>query len=310
MASVAQLNRSDKFAALGQLDQSQVNRICSSKGYQFRDVKLPPGKTVRCFGWQMLMGNVTCDAVSHHSDGAFTASAYCQARQRLPLAVLQEVSDGIAQQAMSMSMCGTEHRWRGHRVFIVDGSSVSLPDSKPVREHFGISGNCKPGCSYPTAHLLLLVGAGGVAIDCICSPLRTGDMTHASKMHAHLRPGDVLLGDRLFAGVCHLHALKSQGLHGLFPMHHSRKLAWGKHADHGVNRRWVKTLGWRDQLLEYRKPSVRPQWMSKKEFAAMPQWTLVREVQREVTVGGVSENSSQFRAFIIAEIVIKPQISA
>jgi hypothetical protein len=170
---------------------------------------------------------------------------------------------------------------------VVDGSGVSLPDAQEVREHFGVSGNCKPGCGYPTAHLLLMVGAGGVGIDCICSPLRTGDMTHASKMHLHLQSGDVLIGDRLFSGVCHLHTLATQRLHGLFPLHHSRKVAWGRHGEHGSNRRFMKRLGWRDQLVEYRKPSQRPKWMSKKDFAAMGQWTLVREVQREVSMGGV-----------------------
>jgi len=299
-ASVAQFGCSnkpqrqlDRFAVLSQLDREEVDRICRQKGHHFRDVKLPPGKTVRCFGWQILMGNVTCDAVVHRSGGAFTASAYCQARQRLPLEVLQEVSDRIVRQAIAM-FCrrragGKEHLWCGHRTFLMDGSGATLADTEEVRTYFGISGNCKPGCSYPTAHLLLMVGAGGVGIDCFCSPLRTGDMTHASRMHMHLRAGDVLIGDRQFSGVAHLHSLGTQRLHGVFPLHHSRKIAWGKHGNHGINgRRFVKTLGWRDQLVEYRKPSVRPKWMSKQAFDAMPPWTLVREVQRKVKVGGGS----------------------
>lgn len=285
MASVAQLHRLDKLNILKQLDEDEVDRICRQLGHHFRDGKLPPGRTVRWFGWQVLMGNVTCDAVRHRADGAFTSSAYCQARQRLPLEVLQEVSSRVVQQALATGTKG--HRWRGHRTFVIDGSSSSLPDSKPVREYFGISGNCKSGCGYPTAHLLLMVGAGGVGIDCIGSPLRTGDMTHARQMHTHLQEGDVLIGDGLFSGICHLHALGRQKLHGLFPLHHSRQLAWGKHGKHGCNRRFVRRLGWHDQLVEYRKPAQRPKWMSSKEFAAMPQWVLVREVQRQTTAGGV-----------------------
>ena len=288
MASVAQANCSHKQQqALWQLDQAQVQRICEAKGYHFRDVKLPPGQTLRMFGWQMLMGNVSCDAVVHHANRAFTASAYCQARQRLPLEVVQEVSAGIVKQAMALGGFGSEHLWQGHRTFRIDGSSTRLPDSQELRRHFGCSGKCRPGCSYPTAHLLLLVGAGGVGIECICSPLRTGDMTHASKMHQHLQSGDVLIGDGLFSSFCHLHVLQTQQLHGVFPVHHSRKVVWGKHAQHGYNRRWVKTLGWRDQLVEYRKPSKRPKWMSHQQFDQAPQWLLVREVQREVMIGGV-----------------------
>ena len=85
-------------------------------------------------------------------------------------------------------------------MYRIDGSGTSLPDSAEVRLHFGCSGVQKPGCGYPTTHLLLLTGPGGAAMEAICSPLRTGDMTHASKTHAQLRPGDLLLGDSQFGG--------------------------------------------------------------------------------------------------------------
>jgi hypothetical protein len=66
-----------------------------------------------------------------------------------------------------------------------------------------------------------------VAKEAICSPLKTGDMTHAAKTHVHLEKGDLLLGDGLFSSVCHLHRLKAQQLDGVFPAHHSRKIGWG-----------------------------------------------------------------------------------
>jgi len=293
MASFARADASHKYnrrwlsgSPLSRLDEPEVQRICQEQGLHFRDTKLSPGRTVKYFGWQVLAGNVSCDAVAHHADGAFTASAYCQARQRLPLGVLKEVSDQIAAEALSVANAGSEHLWRGHRTFRIDGSGTRLPDSREVRQYFGCSGNCRPGCSYPTAHLLLLVGAGGVGLEVICSPLRTGDMTHASKMHRHLSSGDVLIGDGLFGSCCHLHSLMRQQLHGVFPMHHSRKIAWGSNADQGPNRRFVKSLGWYDQLVEYRKPAERPEWMSAKEFKAVPQWIQVREVRRQVMVGG------------------------
>jgi Transposase DDE domain len=291
MASVAQRDRSDKrrhrrtFSSY--MDEPEVERICRERGHHFRNTTLTPGATLKWFAGQMLMGNVSCDAVRHQANGAFSASAYCQARQRLPLAVLADVAHRIVQQAVALAGAGSEHRWLGHRTFRIDGSSASLMDSPSLRGYFGCSGNCKPGCGYPTAHVLLLVGAAGVAIDAIGSPLRTGDMTHASQMHRHLQAGDVLIGDGLFSSFGHLYTLIRQGLHGLFPLHHSRQFAWGRHGEHGPNRRFVKTLGWRDQLVEYRKPAQRPTWMSKTEFAAAPRWIRIREVQRDVSIGGV-----------------------
>lgn len=292
-ASIADAGRSGKV--LKQLDQKTIERICQQQDYHYRQLKLPPAQTVECFAWQVLMGNVTCDAVRHRERGTFSASAYCQARQRLPLGVLRELSAGVVARTLGAAGGGVvggngggddRHRWRGHRVFRVDGSGVSLPDSKEVREYFGCSGRQKPGCGYPTMHLLLLTGPAGVAVEAICSPLRTGDMTHAARTHGHLRAGDLLLGDGQFGGWGHLHQLQSQQLHGLFPAHHSRQVRWGRHAEHGPNRRFVRTLGWRDQLVEYRKPDRRPKWMTPGQFRQAPKWMPVREIGREVKAGG------------------------
>jgi hypothetical protein len=51
-------------------------------------------------------------------------SAYSQARQRLPLALFERLARSLTGQLEQPDM-----RWRGHRVRIVDGSSVSMPDT-------------------------------------------------------------------------------------------------------------------------------------------------------------------------------------
>jgi hypothetical protein len=290
MVSLAQSTALLKHLNLNlNLDAELFEELCGEHGHHFRGTPLRPGKTVKLFAWQMLAGNVPLDAVRHHAAGAFSASAFCQARQRLPLAAMQELSDRTAQMALAVmgASDGAEDMlWKGHRVFRIDGSSLSLSDTPELRQHFGCSGKCKPGCGYPTAHLLLLTGPAGVAMRAICSPLRTGDMTHARQTHECLEIGDLLMGDTLFGSFAHLQQLQSQGLHGLFPLHHSRKNAWGKGGNYGTHRRFVKKLGHQDQLVEYRKDH-RPKWMSKKVFDEAPEWILVREVQRQATLGGV-----------------------
>ena len=312
MVRIARSGSPDKFEAMGLLDEAAVEGICRGRGYEWNQGKLTPFKTLECLGWQVLMGNQSLGAVAHHYDRDFTGSALCQARERLPLGVFRDAADWVCRRVLEAtgqarpgplpgfsatpqspavtgeeSDCRQEGRFKGRRVFRIDGTGLSLCDSPEVRKHFGCSTSQRPGCGYPTAHLLLLTAPGGVAKEAICSPLRTGDMTHAAETHTHLEKGDLLLGDRLFGGVCHLHRLRAQQLDGVFPAHHSRKIAWGGGADHGRSRRFVKTLGWRDQLVEYRKPDRRPKWMTAAEFKQMPAWTLVREIRREVKVGGV-----------------------
>ena len=87
-----------------------------------------------------------------------TGSAYCTARGRLPLAVLQTL---LARCTAKMTECVRETGlWLGHRLFVLDGSSFSMPDTDQLREHFGQPGGQAAGCGFPTAHWLALVHFG------------------------------------------------------------------------------------------------------------------------------------------------------
>lgn len=286
MASFSCSPRNNNSPLLNLIDQGLTDELARQCDYHWQEFKLGPGRTIYFFAWQILMGNVSCDAVHHHANGDFSGEAYCMARQRLPMKVFTAVSDRIIETLLARGD-DDQSQWRGHRVYRMDGSSAQVQDSPSLRKHFGCSAKQKPGCGYPTAHLLLLTGPGGVGRELICSPLRTGDMTHAASTHACLQPGDLLLGDGQFGGWGHLLHLGNQQLHGLFPMHHSRRRSWGRKGDHGSHRRFVRTLGYRDQLMEYRKPTQRPKWMTPKQFAAAPEWLLVREIEREIRVNGV-----------------------
>ena len=235
---------------------------------------------------QMANGNASCAAVRQMNNGAFSAEAYCQARRRLPLEVLEELNRQLAQAVMKKSQsCGT-CRWKGHRVFTNDGSGFTMPDTPELVEHFGLQQNRKSGCGLPVCHLLFQVGPGGAASRAICSPYRTGDMTNINQVQQTLGPGDIVLGDRLFSNWGHLSLLNQRGAFGLFKMHHSRKALFGKHQDYGPSRRFVKKLGRKDQLMEYLKPDQCPAWMSPGQFACMPRSILVRELQVKAKING------------------------
>ena len=58
---------------VAQLDDRVVEQICLEQGHRWREGKLPPGRTVECFAWQVLMGNETCDAVRHRGGCEFSS---------------------------------------------------------------------------------------------------------------------------------------------------------------------------------------------------------------------------------------------
>src|SRR5947209_2212511 len=183
------------------LGMAWIHQVCRDVGHRWRrGGKLSPATTVLGMMQQMAHANVSCAAVRQMHEGVFSAEAFCQARQRLPLAVLEELNRGLAE-ALVQQAGQVSGKWKGrHRVFLIDGSGLLVPDTPQLREYFGLRSNQKPGCGYPSCHLLLQLGPGGAATAAICSPYRTGDMTHVADADVQqvLGAGDLVLGDRLF----------------------------------------------------------------------------------------------------------------
>lgn len=277
----------------GVLDPLGVERVCRELGHDWRERELDPATTVALFVQQVLHGNCPCSEVRHIAGRPFTASAYCQARARLPLAVYQSLLTDVIDAALPATR-EEQHLWLGrHRTFHIDGSTFSMPDTAELRAAFGMPAGQAEGCGFPVAHLLVLFSAAtGLLLDAAASPLRTGDLSGAADLHPLLDAGDVLVGDDTFGTYAHLALLLQANLHGLFPVHHARIVDFtpgrphcpeGKKAVAGMPRsRWVKRLGKDDQLVEWFKPRDRPRWMSKAAYDALPESITVRELRRTV----------------------------
>ena len=284
------------------LDARRIVQLCREFGYwPEADGKLDPATLVALFMQQIVAGNVSCDQVRLMGQDAFSASGYCQARMRLPLAVIQTLAREVYQKISARIDREPEHRWHGHRVLLLDATSFSMPDTPELQVYFGQSGQQKAGCGFPTAHLLMLFNARtGLAVDALTAPLRTHEMSLAARTHQQMSPGDLVIGDDSFGSYAHLALLQQRGMHGLFPAHHVRivdftprraciepsQVARAKEARGLPRSRWVKSLGRDDQIVQWFKPQNRPQWMSAADWKALPPTLTVREVRRKIARPG------------------------
>jgi hypothetical protein len=205
-----------------------INQLALAGNHLFRNTTLTPGNTLRLFVQQVAHGNIACAAVHRLAETRFSDTAWCQARDRLPMEVIQSVLGSLVEQTrreldQTDDIGDQAQRWRGHRVHVIDGTSDSMPDTPELRDHYGVPGACRPGLGFPTTHLMLLMDSrSGLLIDCIDSPLNTHDASVASLTHRHLHPGDVLLGDDAFGTYTHLALLLQAKLHAVMPSHHRR----------------------------------------------------------------------------------------
>jgi hypothetical protein len=283
------------------LDEAAVHDACRRAGHPWRDCLLTPVAILRWFVVQVLNGNTALTHVSLLAGRSFTDSAFCQARARLPLSVYRAVLRGQVEALAPDTR--TQGAWRGHRTFLVDGSSFSMPDTPELRAHFGISGRAKPGCSFPVARILALFHAGtGALLEVLATPLRAHEMAAVGGVHPHLGPGDVLVGDRGFCSFLHLATLAARGAHAVFRVHARQIVDFtpgrphvGRDAGEGgrgrPRSRWLRRLGERDQVVEWFKPKKRPEWLTEDQFAALPASLTVRELRYDVSRPGYRTRS-------------------
>jgi Transposase DDE domain len=269
------------------LSAETIGNICRELGHAWRDRILGPVTTVQVFLLQILHGNTACTAMSRLAEVSFSAAAYCAARTRLPLALLEGLLQRVCKSLFpELQETG---RWRGHRTWSVDGSSFSMSDTPELQAHFGQPSGQAKGCGFPVAHILALFHAGtGLLLRVVASPMRTHDMRHTPLMHAELSEGDLLLADRGFASFTHLALLFLRKMHALFRCHQKqivnfrvgRKHTRQNKGTKGMPRsRYVKHLGHWDQLVEYPKPKYKPVWMEEATWATMPETLLIRELR-------------------------------
>jgi hypothetical protein len=278
----------------GQLEPEAILTACRGAAYRWRERMLDPVTTTQLFFVQILHGNTACTHLRHLTKLNVTASAYCQARMKLPLAVFQQLLRSVSDAGQPEAL--DQGRWLGHRTFWADGSSFSMPDTPALQEHFGQPGKQRPGCGFPVAHLLALFHAGtGIVLQMLAAPLRTHDLSEVVRLHPELRSGDVLVADRGFCSYAHLALLVQAGVHAVFRLHqkhivdftpgrpHVEPRARGKGPTKGQPRSvWLQQLGPHDQRVHWLKPLAGPQWMDEEQFAHLPDRLEVRELHYQV----------------------------
>lgn len=278
--------------------QHLITDALRALGRSYRERTLTPVVTTYLFLRQILHGNSSVAELRRLAGLDFSEAAYCQARGRLPVAFFARLARAVTGSCTATEDdLGLAHRWRGHRTFLVDGSSFSMPDTEELRDTFGLPPGQATGCGFPTGHLLALFDAhAGYLLKVVPAHGHTHDLHDIPAIHNVLQAGDVLVGDRAFGSYAHLALARQRGMHLVCRAHqrtivnfrpHRRHARRGGKGARGLPRsRWLKRLGRHDQVVEYYKPKQRPDWLSVADYAALPESLRVRELRYRVTTPG------------------------
>jgi hypothetical protein len=303
MASIATALQRIKEDLRPFLPDAWIRQACTDAGHRWRERQLDPIATIHLFVLQVLAFNTAITHLRHLGWMSVSAAAYCKARIRLPLSVLQLL---LRRSAQAMAPCRS---WRGLRVYLVDGSATIAPDTPDLQEHFPQRKSQKPGCGFPEVKILGLFDAfTGLITEMLCFWIYTEDRAKVWHLHPRLREGDLLVGDRGFCSYVHLAMLSLHNVFALFRMHQRQIVSFRPHRK---SRRktergkpssvFVKRLGRQDQLVRWHK-GQRPKWMTDEQWATMPATLLVRELRFSIAAIG-----QRTRTVTIVTTLLDPQ---
>jgi hypothetical protein len=205
------------------------------------------------------------------------SGAYCKARVKLTELFLRLLACDVGRQLEEEAP--PSWRWHGRRVVLVDGSTLSMPDTKANQAVYPQSRSQRPGVGFPLLRWVALLGLGtGAVLDSAFGPWRgkeTGETALFRTLLAALRPGDVVVADRYYCSYWLVALLQAAGIDVVFRLHHKRKYDF---------RRGLR-LGRDDHVVAWNKPQ-RPAWMDQATYDSLPETLSLRETRGQITTPG------------------------
>jgi hypothetical protein len=202
---------------------------------------------------------------------------YCRARRKLSDAALQELAVKTA--AGAEQSAREEWKWKGRHAKLVDGFTVTLPDTPANQAAYPQPPTQKKGIGFPIIRACVILSlATACALELAYGPYsgkETGETALLRALLATFFPGDVLVADRFYCSFLMIALLLNQQVDVCARMHARR------HVDFRRGRR----LGKYDHLITWKRPT-RPAWMSEELYATLPEEIVLREIRFNVVVPG------------------------
>jgi hypothetical protein len=305
---VASLRR--RFLQEGRLPFTEIlttqclSQVLQTIEFRWNDRIFTPLVTLWGFLGQILAADQSCRAavarlIAHRvSQGLRPCSsetgAYCQARKRLPERFFSAVACLVGRNLDSQA--DSRWLWKGRRVCLFDGSTVAMPDTPANRAEYPLTYNQKPGTNFAIARIgaLISLSCGAILNLGICryAGKGQGEVSLIRQLWDLLRPGDVLLGDRLMANWTGIVMLQQRGVDFVGRLNKAKRVA--------DFRKGIR-LGKNDHLVCWKKPtSIRS--VDRETYRSLPDSLTIREARFWVEQPGF-----RTRSIVVVTTLLDPE---
>lgn len=281
-----QFAQADGLAFADVLPAPRLEAALRETGATWRDCVYTPVLTLWAFLGQVVRPDGSCRAAVARVLAWLVARGeppcaprtgpYCKARARLPEALfarlVRDTGEALHRQALA------DWRWHGRRVKLVDGTTVTMPDTEANQEEYPQQSAQQPGLGFPIARLVVVFClACGAALDAAVGRYQGKKSGENALLRAldSFGPEDLMLADRYFGGYFDLAYWGERRVDVVTLLHQRRR----------CDLRRGRRLGRGDHVVTWAKPP-RPPWMDAATYAGVPDALAIREVRVRVAVPG------------------------
>lgn len=286
----------DSYSFFNLLTSDKLLQVVEDKLPEHRERLYTPTTTLSMFLAQAMNTDSSCQKIvnTHAIERIFNGlkpcssmtGAYCRARKRLPLGM---VSDLVKQTGtMILQNEPNKWKWKGRHVKLVDGTTVTMPDTEANQRTYPQQNRQAPGIGYPIARMVAIISLStGVILDGSMGPIKgKGGSEHAlfRGMLDSLDPGDIVVADRYYCSYFMIAMLLEKGVDVVFRQHRSRKTDFRK----------GRRLSAKEHIVDWTKPVQKPKWMSDSQYDQFPETLRLREFKSKDQILVTSLLSSKY----------------
>jgi hypothetical protein len=276
------------------LSQEQIQAICDRHGVSFAqeesDAVFTPAMTIWGFLSQVIhkgehrsclaaVARIGVLLISVGRAGcAQNSGPYCRARSKLPLGVMRDLTTVVANNAQRMAR--RKWLWFGRHVKLVDGTTVTMPDTAENQEAYPQQSSQQVGLGFPIARLLgVLSLATGMLHDLAMVPYRgkgTGETSLLRQIMSCFQARDIALMDKLFANYWTLADFIRCNVDVVTLVNESRQID----LSHAIR------LRKNDYRICIRRPEQCPSWLDRDAYRETPEVLTMRLIRVQVRQAG------------------------
>ena len=196
--------------------------------------------------------------------------SYCHTRLKLKETVIEHLVLQVATKAEAALPAAW--LWKNRHVKLVDGTTMSLPDTAENQKIYPQQNTQQPGLGFPTMRVVVLISlatamVGGVAFAPYAGK-QTGETALLRTLLSQFDEGDILLADRYYCSYFMIALLLQHNVDFVARLHQLRPKSNA-----------------RDAMQTWKRPR-KPKWMDQETYNAMPKSIRIRLLNVRVTQPG------------------------